>query len=82
MARELREAGVGEDVACCAVSHAATVRQSWAAARLDGLAELECGAAPVLLLVGRAMASLLTGDGDGVVRGVVGEAAARLGLQE
>jgi uroporphyrin-III C-methyltransferase len=79
IARELREAGVAEDVACCAISHAATVRQSWVAARLDGLDEMECGPAPVLLLVGRAMASLLEGDGDGVAREVLGEASEMLG---
>ena len=59
IARELREAGVGEDVACCAISHAATPRQSYAAGTLGGLAELECGPAPLLLLVGRAMQGLL-----------------------
>lgn len=64
IARELRSARVADDVACCAVSHAATARQSYVAARLDRLAELECGPAPVLLLVGRAMQSLLTDDGD------------------
>jgi len=61
IARELREAGVAEDVACCAISHAATVRQSWVVARLDGLDGMECGPAPVLLLVGRAMAGLVEG---------------------
>ncbi|MGA8940186.1 MAG: uroporphyrinogen-III C-methyltransferase [Acidobacteriaceae bacterium] len=64
IARELRAAGVAEDVACCAISHAATVRQSWVATKLDGLDGLECGAAPVLLLVGRAMAPLVAGDVD------------------
>ena len=59
IARELREAGVAEDVACCAVSHAATSRQSWVASTVDGLGELKCGAAPVLLLVGRALQGLL-----------------------
>jgi uroporphyrin-III C-methyltransferase len=82
IARELRAAGVGEDVACCAVSHAATARQSWVAAKLDGLSEMECGPAPVLLLVGRAMASLLNGVEDEVGREVVGEAVAELGLRE
>jgi uroporphyrin-III C-methyltransferase len=59
IARELRAAGVGGDVACAAVSHAATARQSYVAGTLDGLAELECGPAPLLLLVGRAMQGLL-----------------------
>jgi uroporphyrin-III C-methyltransferase len=81
IARELREAGVAEDVACCAISHAATARQSWVAARLDGLGEMESGPAPVLLLVGRAMAPLLEGDVYGV-REVVGEAVAGLSVRE
>ncbi len=51
-------------------------------ARLDGLDEMECGPAPVLLLVGRAMASLLNGVEDEVGRELVGEAVAELGLQE
>jgi len=59
--RELREAGVAEDVACCAISHAATARQSWVAGRLDGLEGMTCGPAPLLLLVGRAMQGLLLG---------------------
>jgi uroporphyrin-III C-methyltransferase len=75
IARELQNARVADDVACCAVSHAATARQSWASARLDSLAELECGPAPVLLLVGRAMQSLLAGDGDPRVLAVIDEAA-------
>jgi uroporphyrin-III C-methyltransferase len=80
--RELREAGVAEDVACCAISQAATARQSWVAGRVEGLAEMECGPAPVLLLVGRAMASLLEGDGERELREVVGDAFVELGLQE
>jgi uroporphyrin-III C-methyltransferase len=82
IARELREAGVAEDVACCAISQAATARQSWVAGRVEGLAEMECGPAPVLLLVGRAMASLLEGDGERELREVVGDAFVELGLQE
>ena len=79
IARELRAAGVAEDVACCAISHAATSRQSWVASRLDGLGEMECGPAPVLLLLGRTMVSLLTG-GE-LLREVVDEAVAGLSLQ-
>jgi uroporphyrin-III C-methyltransferase len=71
---------VAEDVACCAISHAATDRQSWVAGTVEGLGAMECGPAPVLLLVGRAMASLLTGDADGV-RDVVGEAVGLLDLE-
>lgn len=64
IARELAAAGVAADVACCAVSHAATPRQSHVAGRLSGLDELACGPAPLLLLVGRAMESLLTEASD------------------
>jgi uroporphyrin-III C-methyltransferase len=67
IARELREAGVKDDVACCAVSHAATARQSWVTSTVDGLGELKCGAAPVLLLVGRAMQGLLVGEASALV---------------
>jgi len=62
MARELRAAGVVADMPCAAVSHAATSRQSYVACRLESFAELECGPAPLLLLVGRAMESLLRGE--------------------
>ena len=64
LARELREAGVAEDMPCCAISHAATPRQSYAACRLDGFGELECGPAPLLLLVGRAMDGLVASEND------------------
>jgi uroporphyrin-III C-methyltransferase len=72
LARELAEAGVAADMPCCAISHAATLRQSHVAARLDGLAAMPCGPAPLLLLVGRAMASVLAGDAEAIdVRAVV-----------
>jgi uroporphyrin-III C-methyltransferase len=80
IARELREAGVAEDVACCAISHAATARQSWVAGRVETMEGMECGPAPVLLLVGRAIVGLVVGEEDAVAREVVGEAAAELGL--
>jgi uroporphyrin-III C-methyltransferase len=63
IARELAAAGVAADVACCAISHAATERQSHVATRLNGLGEMVCGPAPLLLLVGRAMESLLLDPG-------------------
>jgi uroporphyrin-III C-methyltransferase len=59
LARELADAGVAEDMPCCAISHAATERQSYTAATLEELPEMTCGPAPLLLLIGRAMASLL-----------------------
>jgi uroporphyrin-III C-methyltransferase len=64
IARELAAAGVGADVPCCAISHAATQRQSYAASTLEELPGMVCGQAPLLLLVGRAMQSLLDGSGE------------------
>jgi uroporphyrin-III C-methyltransferase len=60
LARELTAAGVAADVPCCAISHAARSRQSYVACRVEGLAKLVCG--PALMLVGRAMESLMAGD--------------------
>ncbi len=62
IARELAAAGLAADVPCCAISHAARPQQTHVACRLDALVNLTCGAAPLLLLVGRAMESLLKGD--------------------
>lgn len=59
LAAELAAAGVAADMPCCAISHAATERQSHAAATLSELPNMACGPAPLLLLVGRAMQSLL-----------------------
>lgn len=59
IAQELKAAGVQGNTPCCAVSQVATARQSYAACRLADLAELECGPAPLLLLIGRAMESLM-----------------------
>jgi uroporphyrin-III C-methyltransferase len=60
LAKELAAAGVASDMPCCAISHAATVRQSHAATTLEDLPGMVCGPAPLLLFVGRAMASLLS----------------------
>ena len=67
IAADLAAAGLAEDVPCCAISHAATLRQSYVAARLTGLGGLVCGPAPVLLLVGRAMEPLFSEDAPAVV---------------
>ena len=82
IARELAEAGVSGDMPCAAVSHAATSRQSYAACRLEEFAGLACGPAPLLLLVGRAMESLVVGVVDEAVNAVVGEAVVGLNAQE
>jgi uroporphyrin-III C-methyltransferase len=62
LARELAAAGVAADVACCAISHAATPRQSHVAARVGQMDAMVCGPAPVLVMVGRAMEPLLRPD--------------------
>ncbi len=62
LARELAESGVAADVPCAAVSQAATPRQTHAACRLEGLGELQCAPAPLMVLVGRAMEPLLNGE--------------------
>jgi len=75
IAAELAAAGVAADMPCAAVSHAATSRQSFAACRLERFAELECGPAPLLLLIGRAMESLLDRPAEDAANGVIAEAA-------
>lgn len=56
--RDLQEAGVGNDMPCCAVSQVGTAHQSAAASPLRDLHTVVCGPAPVLVLVGRSVASL------------------------
>lgn len=76
LAQELRSAGVADDVPCCAISHAATPRQSHAACRLQTFESLECGPAPLLLLIGRAMESLVHGtDATATTNALIAEAA-------
>jgi uroporphyrin-III C-methyltransferase len=59
IAAELAATGLAADIPCCAISHAATPHQSHVVSRLNDLATLTCGPAPLLLLVGRAMDPLL-----------------------
>ena len=73
LARELAESGVAADVPCAAVSQAATARQTHAVSRLEGLAEMECGPAPLMVLVGRAMEPLLVGEADKLLQAIVAE---------
>jgi uroporphyrin-III C-methyltransferase len=68
ISRELTAAGVAADMPCCAVSHAATARQSHAVCRLAEFAQLECGPAPLLLLIGRAMEPLLAEDAQAALK--------------
>jgi uroporphyrin-III C-methyltransferase len=75
LARELREAGVAADVPCAAVSQAATPHQTHAVSRLDEFPDLECGPAPLLVLVGRAMEALLHSASEYRVSALIAEAA-------
>jgi uroporphyrin-III C-methyltransferase len=79
LAKELRAAGVAEDMPCAAVSCAATPKQHVDATTLAKFAGITPGAAPVLVLVGRAMAPLLAQTGnDEAVRSTIQEAVASL----
>jgi uroporphyrin-III C-methyltransferase len=62
LARELRESGVAPDVAVCAVSHAATLKQSFVTGRVGTMEQMVCGPAPLLVMVGRAMEAVVTAD--------------------
>jgi siroheme synthase len=70
-ARELAAAGMKADTPSLAVSHVATSRQSHAACRLADLAESACRPKPLLLLIGRAMESLVSGDVGQLPEGVL-----------
>lgn len=61
--RELLTAGLAADTPCAAVSHAARPQQHVVASRLESFDQLKPGPAPLLLLVGRAMESLLDSAG-------------------
>ena len=67
IAQELAAAGVAADMPCAAISHAARPEQTHVACRLHSFAELQCGPAPLLLLIGRAMESLLAEDAAAAV---------------
>jgi uroporphyrin-III C-methyltransferase len=82
LARDLRVAGVAENTPCCAISHAAKPQQSHAACRLETFDELECGPAPLLLLIGRAMEPLMeTETSHEVAHAIIAEAAANAVLR-
>ena len=62
LAKELHDAGVHGEIACCAVSHAATPRQTYALGRVAELEKIACGPAPLLLLIGPAVEPLFAGE--------------------
>ena len=78
--RELLHAGLGHEVACCAISHAATLQQSYVAATLYELENLTTGPAPLLLLIGPAIAPLL--DGEPLAGTVLARAQAESGMAQ
>ena len=59
LAAELRGHGIAADMPCCCISRAASPEQTVQAVTLGHLAEVKPGPAPVLLLIGRAMAGAL-----------------------
>ncbi len=65
LTRDLRRAGVTEDMPCVAISCAATPQQQANAATLARFDGIVPGPAPLLVLVGRAMQSMLDGNVDG-----------------
>lgn len=76
LAHDLRAAGVDESTPCCAISHAAKPQQSHVACRLEAFDKLECGSAPLLLLIGRAMESLMESESEHeIARALIVEAA-------
>ena len=78
--RELLRSGMTPDVACCAISRAATPWQTFVTARVGELHELACGPAPLLLLIGPAMASLM--QGKTLPASVLAKALERAGTAE
>jgi uroporphyrin-III C-methyltransferase len=79
IAKELAESGVAAGMPCCAISHAATSRQSHAASTLAEFPEMQCGPAPLLLLVGRAMQPLLSRvEPEEIAAAIIAEASSVL----
>jgi uroporphyrin-III C-methyltransferase len=64
LSKELRAAGVADDMPCAAISCAATPKQHVNATTLADFSAVKAGAAPLLVLVGRAMAPLLQRDDE------------------
>lgn len=81
LAAELMQAGVATDMPCVAVSRAATAHQQATAARLAAFGAVVVGAAPVLVLVGRAMESMLVQDTEADAPDVFTELIERVALQ-
>ncbi len=79
--RELLQAGLPADIACCAVSHAATPNQAHVVSRLETLGSLVCGPTPLLIAVGRALEQLMRKDTQTVPGEITAAASSFLGLE-
>jgi uroporphyrin-III C-methyltransferase len=75
LASELRKNGVAADMPCVAISKAATPHQRADASTLEDFGALKPGSAPLLILVGRAMAPMLRNASDGHAESMVQTAA-------
>lgn len=76
LAQELRDAGLPVTTPCCAISHAARRDQTHVACRLGELDHLQCGPAPVLLLVGPAMEPMLESRNASPAQALIDQAVA------
>lgn len=75
LAAELRNNGVAADMPCVAISKAATPSQRADASTLEDFGALKPGSAPLLILVGRAMAPMLRSANDNQADTLVQSAA-------
>ena len=64
LTQDLRNHGVAADMPCVAISSAATPQQSATASTLKDFGSLQPGRAPLLILIGRAMAPMLQNKSD------------------
>lgn len=80
LAEELMGHGWAAEVPCCAVSHAAQAGQQVRVTELGQLGALVPGPAPVVLLIGRAVAGARDSDGLGAVDAVLEPLAREIAL--
>jgi uroporphyrin-III C-methyltransferase len=80
LAADLRAHGVPADMPCVAISSAATPQQTSKAAMLQQFGNLQPDRAPLLILIGRAMAPMLQGKHDEATEHLLQTAAAGLTL--
>jgi len=80
LAADLRSHGVPADMPCVAISSAATPKQTTKAAVLEAFGNLQPDGAPLLILIGRAMAPMLQGKNDEKAEHLVRDAASALTL--